>query len=83
MTQRTLEMDRHWQGQFHCVTCNQYTGQPENHRGHFLTALPIASWGGKLSHTTFFIPIAEFTDAAQGAEVFKHGDITFVGRRMQ
>lgn len=39
--ERTAALDKHWEGQFWCHTCEFYTGQPAVHSGHDLVQIPI------------------------------------------
>lgn len=39
--ERTAALDKHWEGQFWCHTCEFYSGQPNVHQGHDLVQIPI------------------------------------------
>lgn len=80
--ERTKELDRHWNGQFWCLTCQLYTGQPENHQGHFAEALPALVFGGLYGGQTFYLAKVEDigTDSHKAQ---RHADIIFYGKRIQ
>lgn len=40
MQARTKELDDHWEGEWFCETCQDYTGQLDNHINHLVVGLP-------------------------------------------